>query len=413
MTTDRTGATALFWRSLPFIIASGCLIAVLSFGPRSIMGLFLAPITEDRGWTREIFGLSIAIQNLLWGIGQPFAGMIADRYGTARVLAVGGVIYALGLFMMAWAPEPVFLHLSAGILVGIGLSAASFSIVLAAFGRAVSDAKRSLAFGVGTAAGSLGQFVFGFLGQGLIDHFGWSMALIIMGVMMLAIVVLAIPLQGRSEVGAQADAVVESSLGATLAEAFGHKSYVLLVLGFFVCGFHVAFIAVHLPPYLTDKGIDATWGASAIAIIGLFNVAGSLISGVIGGRYSKAYFLSLIYFGRGIAITIFILMPITPVTVVVFAAVMGFLWLSTVPPTSGLVAAMFGPRYMATLFGIVFFSHQIGAFLGVWLGGRLYDTTGTYDVVWWLGVALSVFAALVHLPIKDTPAPSLQPVRQG
>ncbi len=411
---DAAGTAAMsgiLWRSLPVILVCGCGIALLSFGPRSIMGLFLAPMTEARGWTREIFGLSIAIQNLLWGIGQPFAGMVADRYGTARVLAAGAAVYAAGLFIMAWAPTPVWLHISAGVLIGLGLSAASFSIVLAAFGRAVSEARRAMAFGLGTAAGSLGQFVFGFLGQGLIDTLGWSMALIAMGVVMLAIAVLAVPLQGRSSVSSQAEAVMEASLGATLASAFGHRSFVLLTLGFFVCGFHVAFISVHLPPYLTDMGIDAAWGATAIAIIGLFNVAGSLMSGMLAGRISKATLLAVIYFGRAVAISLFVLLPLSPLTVVLFASLMGVLWLSTVPPTSGLVAAMFGPRYMATLFGIVFFSHQIGAFLGVWLGGRLYDTTGTYVVVWWLGVALSVFAGLVHLPIKDTPAPGLEPVR--
>ena len=411
MTTDsRSTAATAVWKSLPVILVCGCAIALLSFGPRSIMGLFLAPMTEARGWTREVFGLAIAIQNLLWGIGQPFAGMIADRYGTARVLAAGAVIYAAGLFIMAWAPTPIWLHLSAGLMIGLGLSAASFSIVLAAFGRAVSDAKRSIAFGLGTAAGSLGQFVFGFLGQGLIDGFGWAMALVLMGVMMLAIVAFSLPLQGRSSVRDQAATVTETSLGATLAGAFTHRSYILLVAGFFVCGFHVAFISVHLPPYLTDMGVDATWGATAIAIIGLFNIAGALASGVIAGRFSKAGFLAFIYFARAIAITIFILVPVSPVSVVIFAAVIGLLWLSTVPPTSGLVVAMFGPRYMATLFGIVFFSHQIGAFLGVWLGGRLYDTTGTYTVVWWLGVALSVFAALVHLPIKDERVLGLEPV---
>ncbi len=395
-------------RNIPFIIFCGCMVAMLSFGPRSVLGLFLAPMTEARGWNREVFALAIAIQNLLWGAGQPFAGMIADKYGTARVLAAGAVIYAIGLIGMAFAASAPFLHLSAGILLGIGMSAASFSLVLASFGRTVSVEKRSIAFGVGTAAGSLGQFLFSFIGQGLIEGVGWRNALIAMAGLIMLIPVFSVALRGKSEAAAQSAVADDLSLGAALAEAFGHRSFNLLIAGFFVCGFHVAFITTHMPPYLSDLGIAAKWGAASIAIIGLFNVVGSLASGVIGGRYSKVWFLSLIYLARGVAITVFVLVPASPTTVVIFSAVMGLLWLSTVPPTSGLVAVMFGPRYMATLFGIVFFSHQVGAFIGVWLGGRVYDTTGSYDIVWWLGVALSVFAALIHLPIQERPVARLK-----
>jgi len=395
-------------RSLPFVIFCGCMVALLSFGPRSVLGLFLAPMTEARGWERETFALAIAIQNLLWGAGQPFTGMIADRYGTARVLVAGAVIYAAGVVGMAYADTGPLLNLTAGVLIGLGMSAASFSLVLAAFGRVVSPQKRSFAFGLGTAAGSFGQFSFSFIGQGLIETFGWQHALIALSGLLLLIPLFSIPLRGKSTHHAPTSPEENQHLGAALAEAFGHRSFNLLVAGFFVCGFHVAFITTHMPPYLVDLGIDASWGAASIATIGLFNIFGSLASGVIGGRYSKPAFLSLIYLARGIAITIFILVPVSPLTVMVFSAAMGVLWLSTVPPTSGLVAVMFGPRYMGTLFGVVFFSHQVGAFIGVWLGGRLYDTMGSYDVVWWLGVALSVFAALIHWPIEERPVARLR-----
>jgi MFS family permease len=366
------------------------------------MGLFLAPMTEARGWSREMFALAIAIQNIMWGIGQPIAGAIADRWGSGRVLAGGGLIYAAGLAIMSWAPNAVWLHLSAGVMIGIGMAAASFSIVLAAFGRRVPPEKRSIVFGVGTAAGSMGQFVFAPFGQTLIQTLGWSEALVVLAGTVLVIPLLSIVFAGKP--GAEAQSVREQSLGQALSEAFAYRSYQLLTAGFFVCGFHVAFITTHLPPYIVDRGLNPTIGAWALALIGLFNVIGSLASGWIGQHYPKPSFLSLIYLLRAVAFALFVMLPVTPLSVLVFAAVIGLLWLSTVPPTSGLVAIMFGPKYMATLMGIVFFSHQGGAFLGVWLGGRLYDETGSYDVVWWLGVALGIFAAIVHWPIQERPA---------
>jgi MFS family permease len=394
--------------ALPVVIVAGCLISLLSFGPRSVMGLFLAPMTEARGWSREIFALSIAIQNLLWGIGQPIAGAIADRWGSGRVLAAGGLIYAGGLALMAWAPTPLWLHVSAGVMIGIGMAAASFTIVLAALGRRVPPEKRSIVFGIGTAAGSMGQFIFAPFGQTMIQSFGWGEALLILALVTLAIPVLSIALAGRP--GAEGQVIREQSFGQALSEAFAHRSYLLLTAGFFVCGFHVAFITAHLPAFIVDRGLDPRIGAWSLALIGLFNVIGSLASGYIGQHYSKPIFLALIYFLRAVAITLFVLLPVTPVSVLVFAATIGLLWLSTVPPTSGLVAIMFGPKYMGTLMGIVFFSHQVGAFLGVWLGGRLYDQTGSYDVVWWLGVALGIFAGIVHLPIREAPAYAAAPV---
>lgn len=390
--------------ALWLVIVCGCLISLLSFGPRSVLGLFLVPMTETQGWSREIFALSLAIQNLIWGIGQPFAGAVADRYGTGRVLAGGGLIYAAGLVLMAWAPSPAWLHVSAGLMIGLGMAAASFSIVLAAFGRRVPPEKRPMVFGIGTAAGSMGQFLFAPMGRAFIADYGWEQALILLGVIMLAIPVLAFALRGRSDQSAAADFIKDQTLTQAVTQAFAHRSYVLLVIGFFVCGFHVAFITAHMPAYLEDLGMDPTLGAWSLALIGLFNVIGSLASGVIAGKYSKPIFLALIYLARAAIIALFLILPVSPLTVLVFSATMGLLWLSTVPPTSALVAIMFGPKYMATLMGIVFFNHQLGAFLGVWLGGRLYDTTGSYDVVWYLGIALGILAAIVHWPIKEARA---------
>jgi MFS family permease len=390
--------------ALLLVIVCGCLISLLSFGPRSVLGLFLVPMTETQGWSREIFALSLAIQNLMWGIGQPFAGAVADRYGTGRVLAFGGLVYAGGLVLMAWAPTPAWLHVSAGLMIGLGMAAASFSIVLAAFGRRVPPEKRPMVFGIGTAAGSMGQFLFAPMGRAFIADYGWEQALILLGVIMLAIPVLAFALRGRSDQSAAADFIKDQTLTQAVTQAFAHRSYVLLVIGFFVCGFHVAFITAHLPAYLEDLGMDPTLGAWSLALIGLFNVIGSLASGVISGKYSKPIFLALIYLARAAIIALFLILPISTLTVLVFSATMGLLWLSTVPPTSALVAIMFGPKYMATLMGIVFFNHQLGAFLGVWLGGRLYDTTGSYDVVWYLGIALGILAAIVHWPIREARA---------
>lgn len=398
--------------ALWLVVVCGCLISMISFGPRSILGLFLVPITETQGWSRETFALALAIQNIMWGLGQPIAGAIADRYGSARVLVAGGLIYAGGLMLMAWAPTPAWLHVSAGIMVGLGLAAASFSIVLAAFGRRVPAEKRPLIFGIGTAAGSMGQFLFAPLGRSFIADYGWSQALVLLGIIMLAIPLLAIALRGRSDQSAAADYIEGQTITQAVRQAFSHRSYVLLVVGFFVCGFHLAFITAHMPAYLDDLGMDPRLGAWSLALIGLFNVAGALAAGVISGRYSKPIFLALIYVARAVLIAAFIFIPATPLTVLVFSAGIGLLWLSTVPPTTALVAIMFGPKYMATLMGIVFLNHQIGAFLGVWLGGRLYDATGSYDVVWYLGIALGIFAAIVHWPIREARAdtPSALPL---
>lgn len=393
--------------NIPLIIACGCLIALLSFGPRSAMGLFFQPMTEARDWSREIFALAIAIQNLIWGIAQPVAGMMSDRFGTWKTMTFGALLYASGLLMMIDAQSAVALHVSAGVLIGLGIAFSSFSLVLAAFGRAVSPEQRSLAFGIGTASGSLGQFLFAPLGGALIANIGWQQTLLVFAGLVALVPLLAIALRGKSDLPKEQNPATDQKLSAAVAEAFRTRGFILLTIGFFVCGFHVAFITVHLPPYIADLGLDPAWGATAIALIGLCNIVGSLAAGYIGGRYSKPIFLSLIYIGRSIAIFVFIMLPITPFSVLVFAGVMGLLWLSTIPPTSGLVAVMFGPRYMATLFGFVFLSHQIGSFLGVWLGGKLYDETGSYDAIWWCGIVLGIFAAIIHWPIEEKPVQRL------
>ncbi|SMH58413.1 MFS transporter [Azospirillum agricola] len=409
MTTTTPTQPAPSWRTPALIVVCGCLISMLAFGPRSSVGLFIGPLSETRGWGRDVFALAIAIQNLLWGAGGPFAGALTDRYGPAPVLASGAVLYAAGLALMPYATTHIELYLTAGVLIGLGLSGASFGIIIAGFTRLLPPEKRSWSVGLATAAGSLGQFLFAPLSQAFIAGFGWQTALLLLAASMLLAVGLASVFPGPRASAASAPAVTGADIGfvAAVRQAFQHRSYVLLVSGFFVCGFQLAFITTHLPPYLTAAGISPTLAAWALALIGLFNVIGSYSSGVLAGKVSKRYLLCANYFSRGIATAVFVLLPVTPVTVVAYSAVMGLLWLSTVPPTSGLVALMFGTRYMGTLYGFAFFSHQVGGFLGVWLGGVLYERTGSYDVVWWLGVALAMFATIVHWPITEKPAPSL------
>jgi MFS family permease len=385
------------------IIICGCLIAALTFGPRSAMGFFQLPMLTEKGWDRTTFGLAMALQNFFWGAGLPFFGAIADKYGTWRVLTLSAIFYALGLVLMATATSPTMLHIGGGVLVGLGVAAGGFGIVLAAFARNVPAERRSFVFGIGTAAGSAGMFLFAPISQGMIDAYGWSDSLVYMAVAMLVIPVLAIPLVGNAASSKVAMAEANQSVGQALKEALGHQSFLLLTSGFFVCGFQVAFITAHFPAYIADIGIDARYAVIALALVGFFNIIGSLASGVIGQKYSKPVFLALIYLARSILVTAFLLLPQTPTSVIVFAVIMGLLWLSTVPPTNALVAIMFGTRHLGMLGGIVFFSHQIGSFLGVWLGGYLYDHFGSYDPVWWLGVLLGLFAAVVHWPIREKP----------
>jgi MFS family permease len=400
------------WRTPAVIMVCGCLIAVLAFGPRSALGLFLTPMSNAHGWSREVFALSVAVQTLLYGAAQPFVGAIADRFGTIRVIIAGALLYAAGIYMMAHASTPDMLYVSSGVLIGFGLSGCSFNLVISAFGKLLPESWRSIAFGVGTASGSFGQFLFSPLGVGLIDTVGWQMALEIFAVLLLLIVPLAFAVATpRSDApaarGAPANAMPTQTYKQALAEAFGHRSYILLVLGFFTCGFQLAFVTVHLPAYLLDRGLSAQVGGWTLGIIGLFNIVGAILSGWLGGRMPKRYILSVIYFTRAATVVFLIMMPPSTAVTLIYGAMTGLLWLSSVPPTSGLIALMFGTRWMAMLFGIAFFSHQVGGFLGVYLGGALYEHTGSYDVVWWLGVAFGVISGLINLPIVEKPVARL------
>jgi MFS family permease len=395
-------AIDLGWRTPLVVVVSGCLIAMISFGPRSSLGFFLTPIGHANHWGRDVFALALAIQNLLWGVGQPFAGAIADKYGTNRVIAVGALFYAAGIGLMSYSTTPLAIDLTAGVLVGFGLSSCSFTIVLGGFGKLLPEGWRSMAFGIGTGAGSFGQFLFSPLGVALMDSYGWKNALaVFVGVLLLILplsLALATPRGGLAPNNAPAQSVKQA-----LVEAFGHRSYVLLVLGFFTCGFQLAFVTVHLPSYLIDRGLSAQVGGWTLAIIGLFNIIGSLTSGWLGSRMPKRYILSTIYFCRALSIVAFVLLPASTVTTLIFGAVTGLLWLSTVPPTSGLVAVMFGTRWLTMLFGFAFFSHQVGGFLGVLLGGLVFERWGSYDPVWWLSVFFGVLSAIINLPIVEKP----------
>ncbi|MFC7399492.1 MFS transporter [Chelatococcus sp. GCM10030263] len=392
------------------IVLAGCIIAVISFGPRASAGLFLLPMSTDYGWGRDVFGLALAIQNLLWGIGSPFAGAIADRFGVVRVLCAGTVLYMAGLILMTQAATPGMLDLSAGVLIGFGLSGCSFNLVLGAFGKLLPERWRPMAFGAGTAAGSFGQFLFPPLGHFFIESFGWQATLLIFAASLLPILPLSMALatRGTDTVGA-VGAAAGQSIRQALSEAFRHPSYVLLVLGFFTCGFQLAFITVHLPAYLEDTGLPAWVGGWTLAVIGLANIAGSLSAGWLSTRMPKRWLLSIIYLARSVVTTAFILLPASPAAAITFGLLTGFLWLSTVPPTSALVMLMFGTRYMAMLFGFAFFSHQVGGFLGVWLGGELYESYGSYAIVWWLSVALGIASAAINLPIKEQAVVRPQP----
>jgi MFS family permease len=405
MTATTSSATKIpTWR-LPIIIAlCGCTISVLTFGPRSSLGLFLSPLSQANDWGRDVFAFSLALQNLIWGIGQPFAGAIADKYGAPRVLSTGVVLYSLGLYLTSIATTPAMSHLSAGVLLGLGLSGAAVPMVIGALGKLLPESWRYFAFGAVTAAGSFGQFLFSPMAVYLMGAYGWQQTLTIFSLVTL----IAIPLSmmlivPRKPGAAQSAAAPPQSIAQALSEAFGHRSYVLLVLGFFTCGFQLAFVTAHLPSYLADRGLSAEIGGWTLAIIGLFNIIGSLGAGWLATFLPKRYILSFIYFARAISIAVFIVIPASPVATLIFGAVTGILWLSTVAPTSGLVVVMFGTRWLTMLFGFAFFSHQVGGFLGVWLGGLDFENTGSYDAVWWLSVLFGVLSALINLPIVEKP----------
>ena len=398
-----TPATPPTSRAPLLIILCGCAIACLTFGPRSTAGLFLTPISDANGWARDVFAMSFAIQNLLWGVGQPFAGAFADKYGARRVLFVGGLLYAAGLALMPLSTAPAAMHFSAGALIGFALSGASFSIVIGVFGKLLPAEWRTMGFGFATAAGSFGQFLFTPLASNLIQSVGWQTTLLIFAGLMLLVLPLSMALATPKAENASLIPGGDQSVGQALKEAFSTPSYWLLVIGFFTCGFHLAFITVHLPPFLIDKGLAPAIGGWTLALIGLFNIVGSLSSGALSGRLPKRHILAGIYFARAVLIAAFVYLPVTSTSALAFGAGIGLLWLSTIPPTSGLVATMFGPRYMTMLYGVVFLSHQIGSFLGAWLGGVVYKATGNYDLIWQLCIAFSIMSGLVNMPIKERP----------
>jgi MFS family permease len=400
------------WRSPTVILICGCLIAAIGLGARSGLGFFLMPMSTEHGWGRDVFALALAIQMLLWGAAQPVAGALADRFGAVLVLAAGAVLYALGLAWMAYASTPLLLHLSAGVVIGFGLAGASFTIVIGAFGRLMPPQWRTLAFGAGTAAGSFGQFLFSPLAVALIGEIGWERTLLLFAASALLIVPLAVALASpRKPSGAASAATADrQSLAQAFSEALGHRSYVLLVLGYFSCGFQVFFIGVHLPAYIVDRGLPAEVGGWTLAVIGLFNIVGAIGAGWLSGSLPKRYILAAIYLARALVILVYIMLPPSALATLMFGMLMGLLWLSTVPPTSGLVAVMFGTRWLTMLVGVAFFSHQVGGFLGVWLGGLFFERTGSYDAVWSLSILLGLLSAVINLPIVEKPVARLAAV---
>ena len=381
------------------VVVAGALIVSIGMGVRQTFGLFLTPMSLDLGIGRETFGFALAIQQIVWGVLQPVMGAVADRFGSARVIALGIAGYVVGLLIMGNATAAWHLDIGAGVMIGFALSGTTFAVVLGAVGRVVAPEKRSMAFGLATAGGSFGQFLMAPIGQQLIAGLGWNGALLVMAAITAAMIPLALLLRGRTTASGER----EQTISEAVHEASGHSGFWYLNAGFFVCGFQVVFIAVHLPAYVGDLGLPATVGAASLALIGFFNIIGSWGCGVLGDKRSKKYLLSGIYILRSAVTILFLFAPKTDIVVYLFASAMGLLWLGTVPLTSGLVAQIFGMRYMATLFGIVFFSHQLGSFLGAWMGGWLFDLTGSYDLMWWISIAIGLVAAALHLPITDRP----------
>ncbi len=387
------------WRTPLVILVVGCVILTLSMGVRHTAGLFLQPMTLDNGWSRETFSFAFALQNLIWGLGSPFAGALADRYGAGRTLLVAATFYVLGLVLMSVSPTPLTLDLSAGLLIGIGLSGTTFPVIMGVIGRHTTPEKRSLALGIASAGGSFGQFAVLPIGQMMISTYGWQSALVLLacGVGLIA------PLAYAMADGHKPSAGAGQSVVEALREASGERSFHYLFWGYFVCGFQTAFIMLHLPSYLVDAGMSANVGMTAVALIGLFNIFGSFYFGWAGGRSSKKNLLVWIYGLRAVAIFIFMLVPLSTAAAWIFAAVIGILWLATVPLTNGLIAQIFGLRYMSMLTGVVFLGHQLGSFLGAWLGGRIFDETGSYSLAWSISIGLSILAAICSWPVNEKP----------
>ena len=384
-------------------IALACVLLAVNFGLRSSLGLFLKPVSETFGYGREVFAFSLALQNLFWGLSQPIAGAFADKFGTSRVIIVGTVFYALGLYITATADSFMGLHIGAGILIGMGIAGTGLGVILPAMARMVSPEKRAMALGIGTAAGSAGQFLLIPVAREFLVAYGWQTAIIIMAIGALSMILFSPVFKGDEIKNTTLDNEPSQTLKEALNEASGHIHYWLLIAGFFVCGFQLAFIVVHMPSYLADKVFDSSVAAASLSIIGLCNIFGSLISGHLSGIYSKKWILTYIYAARSIIIVLFLITPISTFTIYAFSFATGFLLLATVPPTSGLVAQMFGLRFMGTLYGIVFLNHQIGSFTGVWIGGYLFDTTGSYDKVWWWAAIIAAITALIHVYIDERP----------
>ena len=392
------------WRNSGWVLLGSALILALSLGVRHGFGLFLPPMSAQFGWGREVFAFAIALQNLIWGLAQPFTGALADRFGAAKVVIVGGVLYAVGLLLMGLSDSPLSLSLSAGLLIGIGLSGTSFSVILGVVGRALPAEKRSMGMGIASAAGSFGQFAMLPGTLGLIGWLGWSTALLVLGLLVALIVPLVSMLKDRPLPSLGAD----QTLKEALHEACSHSGFWLLAFGFFVCGFQVVFIGIHLPAYLVDQHLPATVGTTVLALIGLFNIFGTYTAGGLGGRMSKPRLLTGLYLARAVVIVVFLWAPVTQFSAYLFGMAMGFLWLSTVPLTNGTVATMFGVRNLSMLGGIVFLFHQLGAFLGGWLGGVVYDQTGSYDLIWQVSILLSLLAAALNWPVRERPVARLQ-----
>ena len=401
------------WRTPAVIVICGCLIATISYGPRSSFGFFMWPMTAEHGWGRDVFAFSVAMQTLIYGMVQPFSGAIADKFGTIRVIIAGAILYASGVYMMAQATTPGELYLTSGVLIGFGLTGCSFNLIISSFGKLLPESWRTISFGAGTAAGSFGQFLFSPLGVSLIDKLGWKTTLEIFAGILLLIIPLSLAIATSRQdappkpgsAAAAANVVPGQTYKEALREAFAHRSFVLLVIGYFTCGFQLQFVTLHLPSYLVDRGLSVEVGGWTLGIIGLFNIVGALLSGYLSSRIPKRFILAFIYSTRALAVIFLITMPASPAVALIYGAVTGLLWLSSVPPTSGLVALMFGTRWLAMLIGITFLSHQIGGSLGVYLGGLLYETTGSYNIVWWGGVVFGFLSALINLPIVEKPVP--------
>lgn len=391
--------SAITARPLWLMLIAGTIIVLLNMGFRGVFGLFLEPISSSMDWGRGVLAMTFAIQNLVWGATQPFAGGLADRYGSGRVMAMGGLIYTIGILLMTQSASPVAMHLTAGVLIGMGQGFASQSIAMATVARNAPEKSRTLAMSIVTMGGSAGMFIFSPLTALWLGEYGYITTLFIFAALAALIIPLAVAMAGKPGVVA----MQQQTFGEAIREAASHRGYWLLIAGFFVCGFHVSFIGLHLPAYIVDVGLDPVVAGTALALVGAFNMGGVLASGLLGDRYSKKYLLSFLYFARAAVIFGLLMLPVTEMTIYVFAALMGLLWLSTVPLTTGLVGQIFGPQFMGMLAGVVFFSHQVGSFLGAWLGGVLFEATGSYDVVWWISVGLGVFAGVVHWPIDDRP----------